>query len=132
MDCVMHEDHGGQHMSEANPDDFLANVIALPTDIPFTDPDAPPHPSMDNQELEAETGLSRERSERLLRSYRRVLDNVFEDLGGKMNPALRVIQFDFHGGCLDLPDSCLDWWNGWLSEWRARGLQVQGCGRVPL
>jgi hypothetical protein len=131
IDCVMgHGAHGdGAYLdSPTDPEQFLASILA---DSQDQDQDNPTEQLPADVEVEVDK-TTQERSERLLKAYCRVLDNVFKDIGGKMTPSLRVIQFDFPCGRLDLPKSCLDWWNNWVQRWQSKGLQVEGPGRIPL
>jgi len=130
---------GGPHMLLPSADDFLARVTAAHADggesilePEYEQGQEPGVVGRSNQEEEMEDLAAQEHSGRLLDAYCRVLDNIFEALGGKMTPALRVVQFDFHAGRLDLPPSCHEWWNEWIIKWRARGLRVEGCQHVPL
>lgn len=127
FDCVLrHGGHDGPHTPPiAEPEEFLAGILAHSQGIQS----APLACVLEG--LDANVG-SQKSSERVLKAYCRVLDNVFQGLVGKMTPALRVIQFDFHASRLDLPESCLEWWNGWVSKWQSMGLRVEGCQRVPL
>jgi hypothetical protein len=120
--AIGHAGHDGPHGSPTSPEQFLTSILALLQDPPSSQP---PNP------LGVEI-FAQEHSDQLLRAYCRVLDNVFEGLGGKMTPALRVIQFDLHAGRPDLPDNCLGWWSRWLQNWRAIGLRLEGSRRVPL
>lgn len=124
IECAMDDEmHDGPHTSVTSAEEFLASVTAQQ--------DISVEPVPDSLTIEVDT-RAQERSERLISAYRRVLDHVFEGFGGKMTPNLQTIQFDFHSGHLDIPDSCMDWWNGWLQKWQAMGLSVEGCQRQAL
>lgn len=129
MDCTTRhtDDDGDQDMFLPSADEFLARVTADQVEAPIQVESAEHVQQEEEQDIAAQ-----EHSERLVKGYCRVLDHIFGALGGKLTPALRVIQFDFHAGRLDLPESSWEWWNGWLSEWNARGLRIEGCQHVSL
>jgi len=129
LDCVL--GHGDDHGPDANPiladpEQFLASILAHSPEAPL--PISPTIPDSDGEP----NPTSKEGSDRVLKAYCRILDNVFRGLGGKMTPTLQVIQFDFQAGRLDLPDACIEWWQRWLLKWRSMGLRVEGCERIPL
>lgn len=68
----------------------------------------------------------------MVASLKRALDSQFEPIGSDLTPSLKVVQFDFHAGKLDLPESFTSWWDEWLIKWHGKGISIEGCQRKPL